>query len=248
GAGADLAHEKGLSLMDQMPYDVDLAQYGAQHEYTIHYTGYFSQNEPIPGLGGGERLKKSLFSLEEKETSELMELDQQDGKFYIFQLADKKASYLPEMADVAEKVRKNVINRLAAEEAKKAAKAFLAALGEGKAWYALAREKGVKPEMTKFFKRSDSIPKLENSPGLKETAFGLNRDKPYPDRVFESDMGAFVIKWEAYEGISESAYQKEKEKSRYTLINTKHQRVFSSWLENLRRKADVEIVTPVTDI
>ena len=245
GAGADLAHEKGLSLMDQMPYDVDLAQYGAQHEYNVKYTGYFSQNEPIPGLGGGEPLRKALFSLEAKETSELSELD---GKFYIFQVADKKASYSPELAEVAEKVKNRFIDHLAAEEAKKEAEGFLADLGKGKAWNELAKAKDVKPEITEFFKRTDSIPKLGNNPGPKEAAFGLNKDRQYPDRVYENEMGAFVIKWEAYEGIDETEYQKEKEKSRYSLINTKHQRTFSSWLENLRKKADIEIVTPVAEM
>jgi peptidyl-prolyl cis-trans isomerase D len=48
----DLAHEKGLSLIDQMPYEVDLSKYAAENKLSVGHTDFFSLQEPIPGLGG----------------------------------------------------------------------------------------------------------------------------------------------------------------------------------------------------
>ncbi len=81
-ASTELAHEKGLSLIDQMPYEADLAEYAAEHNLKVQQSGYFSRAEAIKGIGGTDTLRQSLFALEGKETSELVELG---GKFYLFQ-------------------------------------------------------------------------------------------------------------------------------------------------------------------
>ncbi|MFC1867776.1 SurA N-terminal domain-containing protein [Thermodesulfobacteriota bacterium] len=94
----DLAGEKALSLIDQMPYDVDLVQYAGQHDVPVATTDYFSQNEPIPGLKGDAKLKESIFSLQSKDISELIEFE---NRFYIIQAVDKKRSYLPESKEVS---------------------------------------------------------------------------------------------------------------------------------------------------
>lgn len=241
---ADLAHEKGMSLVDQMPYAVDLGRYAAEHDLKVAETDYFSQNEPIPGVGGNdEKLRESLFSLEKKETSELIELK---GKFYVFQVADKKASYLPEMKEVIDKVNKDVAAYLATKEAEAAAESYLAELQKGKAWDELAKEKDSRPKQTDFFMRRDSIPDIGYAPELTEIAFGLNENKRYPDRIFSSEKGVYVIRWEARIGIDEKKYGEEKEKYRFYLMQAKQRRAFENWLKNMRKNAKIEIVSPVT--
>jgi len=241
---AELAHEYALSFIDQMPYDADLAKYAAERELKVKYTGDFSQDQSIPGIGGDDKLRQSLFSLRKGETSELLELK---GKFHIFQVADRKESYLPEMAEVTDKLKDAYIAYRSAEEAKDAAESYLTALKEGKAWDELAREKHLEPEDTEFFTRRGPVPKIGRAPDLLETAFSLNRNKRYPDTIFKNEKGAFVIRWEASEGIDESKYQEEKDKYRFSLMQTKHRRAFQVWVDSLKKKAEIDIVTPVTE-
>lgn len=243
GIGKELAHEKGLSLLDQMPYDIDLSQYAAEHKLEAKYTGYLSQKEPIPGIPGNEKLRKSLFSLKKNEASDLFELK---DKFYIFQVVDSKPSYLPELKEVADKVKKDFGLYLAAKEAESAAEDYLADLKKGKEWEELAREKQLKPVETKFFTRRDSIPKIGHDPSLLEAAFGLNKDKRYPDTIFKSSRGILVIRWEEKKGIDDKKFNEESKKYRSSLIQIKHRQAFEGWLENLRKSAEIEIVTPVT--
>ena len=241
-ASAELAHEKGLSLIDQMPYDTDLGEYAAEHELKAKHTGYISQDETIPGIGENKKLYKSLFSLEKNETSELIELK---GKFYIFQVSDRKASYLPEFKEVVDKVKKDFIPYLMAKEARAAAESYLAELQKGESWDKLAKSKHLEPEESNFFSRQEPIPKIGYDPVLYELAFNLGKNKRYPDTIFENDKGAFVIRWEASKGIDEEKYQKEKEKFRFSLMQAKHERLFGKWLENLKKNAEIEIVTAV---
>jgi len=237
----ELAYEKGQTLIDQMPYDTELAQYAAEHDIDTKYTDYVTQGERIPGIGGDNKLSQTLFSLSKNETSELIELGE---KYYIFQVADRKASYLPEMEDVTDKVKAGFIDYLAGGEAKAAAAGFLAELQKGKAWDEIAGEKQLKTEKTDFFTRRGSIPKVGYAPELQETLFRLNENKRYPDTVFENEKGAFVFRWEAYEGVDEEKFQEEKDKQRHSMMQQKSSRLFESWLDYLKNNADIKIITP----
>lgn len=239
---SDIAHEKGLSLTDQMPYVVDLRKYGPENHLAVRETGYFSQNDPIPGLGGDKKLEAILFSLAKGETSNLEEIK---GKFYIFQTADRKASYLPEMAKVSDAVRKDFVNFLAAKKALAVAEKYLAALKKGSGWKKIAKESGATPGTTGFFTRRGPVPKIGNDRDLIEAAFHLDEKNRYPDRVFENPSGALLVRWEGYKGIDKTAFQKEKEQFRFSLMELKQDTAYQNWLDALRRKAKVEILTPV---
>ena len=239
---AELAHEKGLTLLDQMPYDVDLVVYGNQNGITSKKSAYFSKNAPIPDIEGSDKIAPTLFALEKNEASGLIELG---GKFYIFQTAESKASYLPELKDVKEVVEKNFIAHEARTAAESAAEKYLNALKEGKSWETLAKESNAMVQQTKFFTRRDPIPDIGNAPALNEMAFKLSKDNPYIQKPFVNNTAAFVIRWEGNEGIDEKKFQEEKEAYRDSLTQTKHQSIFESWIKSLRKKAEIEILTPV---
>ena len=241
-ARADIAHEKALSLIDQMPYEVDLAQYAAEQGLPIKETAYFSQKDPIPDIIGDQRLKKSLFSLEKNEVSELIEFGE---KFYIIQVSDRKASALPGLDEVRKKVEQAYKAHLAGAEAKSAAEKYLEELKKGGDWAELAKTHGRKPETTDFFNRSDPITRIGHAPELQEAAFTLSEDKPYPDGVFPGRDGAYVIRWEAYEAIDSGQYREEKEKYRTSLIRARHGALVADWVDKLKNKAEIEILSPV---
>lgn len=237
----ELAHEKALSLLDHMPYEVDLVNYAKENGIEAKYLDYFSQDEPIPKIGNVEKMKQALFSLEGKEITELIEID---GKYYIFQTADKKESYLPELKEVSDKVEEDYISFVSKVKSKEAAEAYLEELRNGKDWEELAKEKGLKTDKTDFFTRNEPVPEIGNIPELKETLFDLNKEDKYPKEVFENNSGAFVIRWDARKGIDTEEYQKEKQEYRYSLMQKKHKRSFENWLQSLRNKSDIKIVAP----
>lgn len=238
----ELAHEKGLTLLDQMPYDVDLTAYGSQHGLTAKNSAHFSKNAPIPDIKGSEKIAPTLFSLEKDEASGLIELG---GKFYIFQTAESKASYLPELKAVKKAVEERFIAHETRTAAELASENYLKSLKEGKAWKTMSKENNLQIQQTDFFTRRDPIPNIGNAPALNEMAFKLGKDHPYTQKPFVNNKGAFVIRWEGSEGIDEKKFQEEKGAYRDSLTQTKHQRIFENWIKNLRKKAVIEILTPV---
>ena len=241
-ASADLAHEKALSLIDQMPYEVDLKQYAERHKVPIKQSGYFSSNENIPDIGGDDKLRKSIFSFEKDDVSEVLEFK---GKFYIIQVVDKKSPHLPELKDVKEKVKKDFKSHLATLEARSAAEAYLAELQGGKDWKELAKERKLSPKTSDFFTRNDFIPQIGYAPDLQSAAFSLGENRRYHDQVFENERGVFVIRFEARKGIDMAKYGEEKENYRLSLMRAKNQAIYGDWLEDLKGQAAIEIVQPV---
>ncbi len=239
----DMANEKALSLMDQLPYDADLIKYAGQQNVPVNTTGYFSQDEPVPGIEGDSKLRESIFSLGIRDISELIEVE---NKYYIVQILDKKPSYLPKIDEVSERVKGDYLEYLAKLDAKSAAEKYLAGLMGGSDWNKLAKEKNMKTETTDYFTRMEPPPKIGVLPGLHEAAFKLSKDNTYCDKVLENDKGAFVIRWEGEMGIDKKKFLEEKDKYKVALIRTKQQDIFQSWLERLKEKADIDR-TPFKD-
>jgi peptidyl-prolyl cis-trans isomerase D len=241
---ADLAHEKALSLIDQMPYDVDLSEYASDNNVPIKQSGYFSQNEPIPDIGDDTKIRELIFSLGKNDVSEMVE---SDGKFYIIQIVDRKASSLPELDEMRDKLKDDYESHLAVLKAKSAAERYLDELNGGKPWDVLAEENNLNPEMTEFFTRNETIPQIGYDKELQEAAFSLGENKRYPDKIFVIERGVFVVRWEGKEEIDEGKYKEEKEGYLSSLMLEKHKAIYGEWLQNLRERAEIRIVNPVSD-
>ncbi|MFC1884348.1 SurA N-terminal domain-containing protein [Thermodesulfobacteriota bacterium] len=235
------AHETTLNLIDQMPYDIKLRTYADERGFSAVETNYFSISEPIVGIAADDKLRQSLFALEDGDTSDLIELE---GKYYIFQVADRQESSLPKFEDVSFLVKAGLINNLAAKKASVSAEELLKELQSGKEWATLAEENNLKPVKTDFFKRSDTIPELGRAEDLSEKAFALNKDNKYPDKIFSKEKGAILIKFEERKGIDKEKFENEKEKYRNSIVMAKQRYASQVWLENLKKNAEIEIENP----
>jgi peptidyl-prolyl cis-trans isomerase D len=241
----DMAHERALTLMDQMPYDVDLSSYAAQHGLVIKKSDFFAKKGNIPGLGTDEKLKQAIFSLDKGEVSEILE---HEGKYYIFQVAGTKDSYIPSMDEVFEQLRKDVEDYLSLEAARKKAKNYLEALRGGADWQELAQQNNVIPKETGFFSRGGNIPDIGYAPSATEDAFLLSDKKMYPDHPFTVYNKVYVIRWLGNEGFKKDVFEKEKGNYVQMLSISKERRVSDHWLMALKQRASIKIVTPLSEI
>jgi len=238
----DMAHERALSLMDQMPYDIELATYAAQHGLTGKESDYFPKNGTIPVLGGDERLKESINSLGKGEVSEVIE---HKDKFYIIQVVDIKDSYIPKISDVSEKLNKDFMDHISLVAAKREAEGYLEELKGGADWSELAKKENLKTEETGFFSRGENIPKIGFAPSLYEAAFSLSSQKRYPDEVFKVNKKVYVIRWVNRKDINREDFSKEKKDFKQALLLTKERRISNAWLQSIKEEAEIKIVTPL---
>ncbi|PKN26765.1 MAG: hypothetical protein CVU64_17160 [Deltaproteobacteria bacterium HGW-Deltaproteobacteria-21] len=240
-ASIDLAYDRALSFHDQVPYDTNLGQFASEQKMSAAESDFFPMGEPIPGIGGDRKLAESIFSLQQGDTSEVLEVD---GKFYIFQVVDRKQSALPALSEVRDRVKEDLVEKLAAEEAKAAAQKLLERAKAGEEWSVLSKEAPKKAQTTEFFSRQSPAPELGYDQALLEAAFAMNEKKRYPDSVFETDKGVFVIRYEASESIDKAKFEGEKAQYRQMLLRTRHRVLVQNWLEELRKKAEIEVLIP----
>jgi peptidyl-prolyl cis-trans isomerase D len=231
----EMADERMLTLLDQMPYNIDLATYAAQQGLTVHESDYFPKNGTIPGFGDDERLKRSINSLEKGEVSEIIE---HDGKFHLIQVVDIRDSYIPKITEVSDQVQRDLEDHLALVAAKQEAEQFLKELKGNADWHGLAKKGGFKTGETGFFRRGENIPTIGYAPLLSEAAFSLSAQKRYPGEVFEANKRVYVIRWLARKDIDMKDFKQ-------TLISAKERRIFNAWLQSLKDKAQIKIVTPI---
>jgi peptidyl-prolyl cis-trans isomerase D len=241
----DMAHERALVLMDQMPYDVDLSSYAAQHGLTIKKSDFFLKKGDIPGFGTDEKLKQAVYSLDKGEVSEILD---HDGKYYIFQVTGTKDSYIPPMNEVSDQLRKDVEEHLSLEAARKKAESYLEELRGGADWQELAQRKNMDTKETDFFSRGGNIPGIGYEPSLAEAAFLLSDKRMYPDHPFTVDNKVYVIRWLGKEGIKKDAFEKEKENYAQMLSTSKERRVSDRWLLSLKERSSIKMVTPLSEI
>ena len=187
---------------------------------------------------------KSLFAMEKDEISDLVELQ---NIYYLFQLIDKKDSCLPKLEVVDEAVKDDYKTHLASLKAKTVAEKYLVELNKGKGWDDLINENKLIAQSNLSFTRQQDIPGIVGIPTLTETAFRLTKAKPYPDQIFNNQNGAYIIRLVEKEKVDQSKFDKEKDKYRVSLMQEKQSRAFDIWLENLRKKARIEVVTSVVD-
>ena len=232
-----LAYNRAIDLLDHLPYDVDLARYAEENNVPMRVTGFFSQDQPVPGIGGDVKFRESLFALDKGDVSQMVELN---NKYYIIQVVDKQASYLPEIEEVSANVKNDFINHLSAIAAKTAAEKYLEQLRQGKDWETLAKENKLKPQVTDFFTRQRLPPIIGYAPELLETVFTLNEDNRYPEQVFENTKGTFVVRWEEKKGIEPDKYKEEEADYRNATLMVKTQAVYRDWIERIKEGADID--------
>jgi peptidyl-prolyl cis-trans isomerase D len=238
----DLAHERALTLMDQMPYNSNLADYASQHGLTVGGSDFFPKRGDIPGFGRDEKFKQAVYSLEKGEVSEILE---HEDKYYIVQVIDSKDSYIPALSEVSDQVSKDVQDHLSVVAARKEAEKYLEELKAGADWNDLVKKKGLSAGETGFFSRGGNIPKIGNEPSLSEATFLLSDAKRYPDQVFDVNNRVYVIRWLGRSGINMDEFNKEKDNYTQMLALSKERRISDTWLQSLREQADIEMVTPL---
>lgn len=242
-AASEMAKDQALSLIDRMPYDIRLTEFAAENNLSAKESDFFDSRTGLPELGPDpKRDLSTLFALKELEVSGVVEIG---GKYYLFQVVERKEPRLPDFGEVADKVKADYQAEILLDEAKKRAESFLEALRGGESWDALVGKEGVTIETPPAFTRRGSVIGIGYNQAFNDAAFRLSRENPYPQEAFTNERGAYVMRWEGVEPVDMELFEKDNQDLRHTLIQVKHRQAFEGWLDDLRKHAKIEIVSPV---
>lgn len=234
-----LAYDAAESAYDASFVDDDLSKIGEIRNVVVETTDFFSRDKgPNLNIKNPERFRSEAFALDDHAISEILDLE--DG-YYLLQAIDSKDSRVPELAEVKEMVKNDLLAQLRDEKAKLDAETLLAAIKSGKLLDVQSGQFNLKPTQTGYFKRNDPIPKIGYEPAVSEAAFKLTEASRYPENVVQGPKGYYLIAYRDKKNPDASQLDGMRAQMKEQLLQKKESKIFSDWLAQLKQKSDIRI-------
>src|ERR1044071_5079549 len=130
------------------PADIDAV--GKEAGASVAETGFFTRDEPIPGLGPAPQIAAQAFQMKDGEVSKAVQSPR--GPVYIT-VTGKRDPYVPKLEEVKDKVRDDVIKMKAADMSKQRAGEIAATLRSAKDFAAAAKAQGLEAKESQLIGR-----------------------------------------------------------------------------------------------
>ena len=217
-----------------------------EYHVAIEETGFFSRGENIKGIPLNEDITSMVFSLEEGEITPGIEVS---NNMYLFRLTEKQQPRLPELAEVKDRVEKELREKKARETAESVAEDLLAELKEGKPMKEAATSNGLKVEETGLFQRwTNYLPKIGPSEGVVEVISLLSAQNPYPDRPMKIGEDWVLIRFKELERPDMKEFESERQKWEEMLRYRKGEEGYRRWLAALRGRSKIQVIRDVGEL
>jgi len=226
--GAQKAQAEAKKARDVIYQENNFDEYGRKHNLVISRTGFFPVDNPPQEFASVKGFEKEILELREGELSRIL---MKDSGYYLIELVEKKASYVPQFKEIENEVRKHYVffekNRLAAEEAR----LILEKIKAGEPLDKVARARGFGVDETGFFQPGDSIPKIGANQGDAETLYQLSAANPYPANPLFVNDSYIVFKLKGTSKVDRKEFEGKQAAYERMLLNAKQEEAMRSWLE-----------------
>jgi peptidyl-prolyl cis-trans isomerase D len=223
--------------------------YAAKNKLKINSLDFFPLNKPPREFASVKDLAATLADLQKNEMSKVMSAD--DG-YYLLQVADKKAAYLPKLKDIRNEVEKTFVEIEKQTLAQKEAVVILERLRKGEDLDKVAKEKGLKINETGLFQPGGVIPKLGLSQDATEALIPLAANKPYPEKPFLINNTYVIFKYKDVSKIDMKDFEAKKDLYKKIFISIKREETLRTWLEGnkeaLKKEGRLKIKKEVKDL
>ncbi len=229
------AQAEAQKLADDISKDIstpaDLDKVARARGLTVGDSGLFSRDEPLAGLGFAPAVAASAFTLEQGKVSGLLRTN---TGFAFIALAEIKPAYVPQLSEVKDKVREDVIRLKALDIAKAKAAAMSKAGGD---FAAAAKAAGGDVKTTDFIARDSAYPEIGVNTGVDAVAFNLKvgeTSAPIP-----TDTAIVVVHVKDKQAIDPAKMLADRETTRDQLLSQRRQEFFSAYMAKAREKMKV---------
>lgn len=232
-----LAYDAAEQLYDAASGPGGFEAAAAAQGVELKTTDFLTRRATVKGIPQAGQLLQAAFPLNPGEMGDLLELA--DG-LYLFEVLEKRAPRIPELAEVTEKVRAEVIREKQVARSREEAEALLAELKSGVALEQAARKAGAAVKQSELLRRTESIPALGGEPDVMRAAFNLSSHEPLPPAPIRTPKGYCVIRLVERRDPPAEGLAAEKASIRERLLQQKRATAWQAWLEELRRGAEIE--------
>jgi peptidyl-prolyl cis-trans isomerase D len=224
------------TLRPRITKSSDLDTVAQAQGLTVQESTFFARDEPVLGLGASPELGVRTFEMNQGDVAGPI----QTGRGFVFaSLVAKQDAYVPQLDEVKDRVRDEVIKGKAREFGLKKANEVAAKLKGAADFEKAAQAAGFKAETTELITRDSPIPNLGMATEITETAFTFA-----PGTVSDpitTDMGSAVIKVVEKQEVTPQELAANKEKFREELLTDRRNRFFAAYMSKAKQKMRIEV-------
>ncbi|MFH0924828.1 MAG: peptidylprolyl isomerase [bacterium] len=227
------ASEKTEEVYKEVEKNPDIKKYAEENDYKYAVPEFFAKDGIIEGLGYVPQISPEAFKLNVNKLSEPIKTD---SGYYLIKLLEVKEAAIPPFAEVADKVRGDLIKEKARGEAKTLAEQIVTKVTtKGKELGGLLKGQKLSLSTTELFSKKDGYIKgIGYEKDFNETAFRLKKDEL---KVLEGMKGYYLIRLNKKVEMDENKFQQEKTKIEEQLRTQKKERQLMAWLKEEKEKA-----------
>ena len=224
------------TLGRQITKPADLDPVAKAQGLTVQETGFFARDEPILGVGAAPEMTARAFSMEVGEVSGAL----RTGRGFVFEtVTEKKDSYIPQLDEVKERVRDEVVKQRAREMAKQKAADLGAKLKATADFEKAAKAVGFEAKTTELLTRDAPLPDLGSAPEVLDAAFRLPQGA-VSDPI-STEMGTAIFKVVEKQEASPQDITANKETFREELLADRKNRFFSAYMTKAKQKMRIQV-------
>jgi peptidyl-prolyl cis-trans isomerase D len=234
----NLAYDEAETVYDATFEGQNLVDIAQERNLNLQTTEFFPQKTPPKEIKDAARFASIAFGLPVDEVSDVQEFG--DG-YYLIEVVEKVPSKIPELKDVEDRVKKDVIKEKQDAKALSEANRFLAELKTGQPFDTVSQKFKLAPKKTDFFKRNDSIPTIGQETEIARTAFKLSDHDQLPDEPLKGQKGYYVISFRERQEPELNGFEKEKAALKDRLLQQKTFKTMDAWLKRIKSESQISI-------
>jgi len=228
--------DRARTLDQRIDDPADLEAAAKELGTTVQESGFFTRDEPIPGLGAAPQVAQVAFRLKDGEVSDAVQSPR--GPVFIT-VTGKREPTVPPLAEVKDKVREDAIRDKATELSRQRAAAIAAKLRAAKDFKAAAKAEGLEAKETELIARESPIPDVGVSPEVDAAAFSLPVNGVSEPIV--TNVGTVIVRVTERDEVTPDELTEGKEAFREQLLSERRNRFFSAYMTKAKQKMDIEI-------
>jgi peptidyl-prolyl cis-trans isomerase D len=230
------AEKLAKGLESQLKTTADLDRVAKERGFHIQDTGLFLRDEPIDGLGPAPEVSAQTFQLADGAVSPALRV----SRGWVFaSVIGKQDPYVPQLAEVRDRVREDLTRERAADIAKSKANEIAATLKAASDFAAAATRLGLEVKPTELIARGAALPDIGISAEIDKVAFSLP-----PGGVSDpivTPQGTAIIRVAEKETVGDAQIAAGRDQLRDELINQRRDRFFSGYMVKAKEQLDIQI-------
>jgi peptidyl-prolyl cis-trans isomerase D len=234
------AQEVGGKL--KQPSDLDTV--AKARGLTVGESGFFSRDEPVPGIGMAPAVSERAFELKDGEVSDAIRTTQ--GYAFVT-VTGHQAAYVPKFDEVKTKVRDEVLKKKATDLARQRAATVDAQMKSGD-FNAAAKAAGLDVKNTDLIARGAPVADLGVSPAIDAAAFALPVGGVSDPIVTETGAAIVKVLDKNDTPTAPAAASKDappppptKDSVKAEMLNERKNRFYASYMTKARERMKVNI-------